>query len=162
MLAALAALLCEDSDSGRAWQEDAAIFPLTSAPWLGNSELPQNLARRIRRLCLSPRLAKRADFLVSCHHCTLWPTWAYWDCGYILAEQRPGVRETPAALRGPGSVVLPFFVPNPKPRRCIMLRFLLSSRFLRLRYRLNSLAERLASILTLAAVFFMAFVGVMA
>ena len=43
-----------------------------------------------------------------------------------------------------------------------MLRFLLSSRFLRLRYRLNSLAERFASILTLAAVFFMAFVGVMA
>ena len=43
-----------------------------------------------------------------------------------------------------------------------MLRFFLSSSFLRLRYRLNSLAERLASILTLAAVFFMAFVGVMA
>ena len=40
------------------------------------------------------------------------------------------------------------------------LRFLLSSRYLRLRYRLQPLAERSASILTLAAVFFMAFVGV--
>lgn len=43
-----------------------------------------------------------------------------------------------------------------------MLKFLLSSRFLRLRYRINSLAERSASILALAAVFFMAFVGVTA
>lgn len=43
-----------------------------------------------------------------------------------------------------------------------MLRFLLSSRFLRLQYRINSLAERSASILTLSTVFFMAFVGVMA
>ena len=43
-----------------------------------------------------------------------------------------------------------------------MLRFLLSSRFLRLRYRINSLAERFASVLALAAVFFMAFVGVTA
>ena len=137
----------------------ATTFPLTFAPWLGNSGVPQNLARRIRRLCLSPRLAKRADFLVSCHHCTLWPTWAYWDCGYILAEQRPGVRETPAALRGPGSVVLPFFVPNPKPRRCIMLRFFLSSRFLRLRYRLSSFLVVLTRSIGKAAL--VAFLGVL-
>ena len=78
-------------------------------------------------------------------------------------KQRPDVRETQAALSGPGSVVSVFFcTPIPKPDRCIMLRFFLSSSFLRLRYRLNSLAERLASILPLAAVFFMAFVGVMA
>lgn len=43
-----------------------------------------------------------------------------------------------------------------------MLRFFLSSRYLRLRHRLLSLAERSASILALAAVFFMAFVGVTA
>lgn len=41
------------------------------------------------------------------------------------------------------------------------LQFLLSSRFLRFRYRLQSLAERSASVLALAAVFFMAFAGVM-
>ena len=29
-------------------------------------------------------------------------------CGYILAEQRPDVRETQAASFGPGSVVPPF------------------------------------------------------
>ena len=43
-----------------------------------------------------------------------------------------------------------------------MLRFFLSSRYLRLRHRLLSLAERSASVLALAAVLFMAFLGVAA
>ena len=42
-----------------------------------------------------------------------------------------------------------------------MLRFFLSSRYLRLRYRVLSFAERSASVLALAAVFFMVFVGVL-
>ena len=271
---ALAALLCEDSDSRRAWQEDAATFPLTSAAWLGTFALePRNSSTKVcqhlkrgsffsvrtlekygvysvisgresanripckgeyagrsstvssSRPFLRPaegqhrkidevsmfhicttsrttrafhRIQSRINFLpltsaapfgnsgvpqtvigvsvaspcpkqeeksgVSCFLPPLHPLafMGLWDCGYILAEQRPDVRETQAAYHRPGSVVLPFFVPNPKTVRCVVLRFFLSSRFLRLRYRLNSLAERSASILTLAAVFFMAFVGVMA
>lgn len=140
----------------------AATLPLTFSPWLGNSGLPRNSARRSRRLCRAPHDEKSG---FSCFLPPLRPLafMGLWDCGYILAERRPGVRETPAALHWPGSVVSAFFcTPIPKQCRCIMLRFLLSSRFLRLRYRLNSLAERFASVLALAAVFFMAFVGVTA
>ena len=32
----------------------AATFPLTSSPCLGNSDLPQNVGRRSRRLCRAP------------------------------------------------------------------------------------------------------------
>ena len=49
-----------------------------------------------------------------------------------------------------------------KSERFPMLRFFLSSRYLRLRHRLLSLAERSASVLALAAVLFMAFLGVAA
>ena len=133
---------------------------LTSAPILGNLSFPKS-NKACRSLRQRPTLEKRAAFSVSAteRKRAVSPV----GCGYILAEQRPGVRETPAALHWPGSVVSAFFcTPIPKQCRCIMLRFLLSSRFLRLRYRLNSLAERFASVLALAAVFFMAFVGVTA
>lgn len=43
-----------------------------------------------------------------------------------------------------------------------MFHIITTSRTTRALYRLQSLAERFASVLTLAAVFFMAFVGVMA
>ena len=140
---------------------DAATFPLTFSAWLGNSELPQN------RLGVSvafavPHTTKRADFLVSCHSCTLWPSWAF---GIAVTYWRNNVLMF-VRLRRPcraGERCSAFFCAQSQNRlRCVVLRFLLSSRFLRLRYRLNSLAERFASILTLAAVFFMAFVGVMA
>ena len=139
----------------------AATFPLTFSAWLGNSELPQN------RLGVSvafavPHTTKRADFLVSCHSCTLWPSWAF---GIAVTYWRNNVLMF-VRLRRPsraGERCSAFFCAQSQNRlRCVVLRFLLSSRFLRLRYRLNSLAERFASILTLAAVFFMAFVGVMA
>lgn len=139
----------------------AAIFPLTSAAWLGNSELP-NYVRRSRRLCRAPHVEKSG---FSCFLPPLHPLafMGLWGCGYILAENNVLMF---ARLRRPyvsrGALFPPFFVPNPQLRRCIMLRFFLSSHFLRLRYRLQSLAERSASILTLAAVFFMAFVGVTA
>lgn len=140
---------------------DAATFPLTFSAWLGNSELPQN------RLGVSvafavPHTTKRADFLVSCHSCTLWPSWAF---GIAVTYWRNNVLMF-VRLRRPsraGERCSAFFCAQSQNRlRCVVLRFLLSSRFLRLRYRLNSLAERFASVLALAAVFFMAFVGVMA
>ena len=53
---------------------------------------------------------------------------------------RPDVRETQAALCWPGSVFSLFLCPIPKQHRCPMFfRFFLSSRWLRLRYRLLSL-----------------------
>lgn len=143
----------------------AAIFPstaLTSGPSFGHAGVP-NLVRRSRRLCHSPQSGEKSGF--SCFLPPVRPLafLGLQGCGYILAEQRPDVRETQAALLEPGSVVSAFFCAQPsKSSRCIMLRFLLSSRFLRFRYRLQSLAERSASVLTLAAVFFMAFAGVTA
>ena len=136
---------------------------LTSGPSFDHTKAPQNSARRSRRLCHTPLCGKKSGF--SCFLPPLRPLafLGLWGCGYILAEQRPGVRETPAALHWPGSVVSAFFCAQlPKQCRCHMFRFFLSSRFLRFRYRLQFLAERSASVLVLAAVFFMAFVGVTA
>lgn len=119
----------------------AAIFPstaLTSGPSFGHAGVP-NLVRRSRRLCHSPQSGEKSGF--SCFLPPLRPLafLGLQGCGYILAEQRPDVRETQAALLEPGSVVSAFFCAQPsKSSRCIMLRFLLSSRFLRFRYRLVS------------------------
>mgnify|MGYP000548482471 CR=1 FL=1 len=49
-----------------------------------------------------------------------------------------------AASFGPGSVFRLFLCPNPKPKEAPMLRFFLSSRYLRLRHRLLSLLITLA------------------
>ena len=125
MLPALAALLCKDSDSRRAWQEDAATFPMTSLACFGNSEVPQNLVRRSRRLCRAPHVEKSgfSRFLPPLHLLAVWPLGLRLHIG---GKQRPDVRETQAALRGPGSLVSAFFVAQfLKSRRCIMLRFFL-------------------------------------
>ena len=90
---------------------DAATFPLTFSAWLGNSELPQN------RLGVSvafavPHTTKRADFLVSCHSCTLWPSWAF---GIAVTYWRNNVRVFVRPRRpctGRGALFPPFFVPN--------------------------------------------------
>ena len=64
-----------------------------------------NQTRRSRRLPCAPHSEKSGIFCF-CHQCTS-GSWAF-GCGYILAEQRPEVRETQAALFEPGSVVPPF------------------------------------------------------
>lgn len=79
---------------------------LTSSAACGSLELP-NYRRRSRRLCVAPQREKSGS---SCF-CRLSTSWGV---GYILAEQRPGVREAPAAFDKPGSVVPPFLFPNPE------------------------------------------------
>ena len=102
--------------------------------WFSN--LPQTV-EGVADALSSPKLVQKSGHFCFCHQRA---TGASCGRGYILAEQRPGVRETPAAFDGPGSVVLPFFVPSPlKPSRFPMFRFFLSSRYLRLRHRLLSL-----------------------
>ena len=95
---------------------------LTSGPSFDHTKAPQNSARRSRRLCHTPLCGKKSGF--SCFLPPLRPLafLGLWGCGYILAEQRPGVRETPAALHWPGSVVSAFFciLNPPKQCRCFM------------------------------------------
>ena len=79
---------------------------LTSSAACGSLELP-NYRRRSRRLCVAPQREKSGSFCF----CRLSTSWGV---GYILAEQRPGVREAPAAFDKPGSVVPPFLFPNPE------------------------------------------------
>lgn len=78
---------------------------LTGLPMWSMMKLP-NYRRRSRRLCHSPLFGKKSGFSCFCHQNTSK------GVGYILVEQRPGVREAPAAFDKPGSVVLPFFISN--------------------------------------------------
>ena len=128
-------------------------FPLlTFSVVSGNTDLPQNLARRIRclyhaphgekfgLLCFSQQIARGVS--------SGW--FRYWR------KQRPDVRETQAALLGPGSVVFAFFCSQiPKSSRCSMIRFLLSSRWTRFQYRflfqLSNLAGHTAATVALGA-----------
>lgn len=73
-----------------------------------------NKVRRSRRLCAAPQCEKSGLFCFCQQSATgVFCTWCY-----NLAEQRPGIRENPAALPWPGSVVSPFFVPQiPKQGR---------------------------------------------
>ena len=75
---------------------------LTSAPILGNLSFPKP-KEACRSLRQRPTLEKRAAFSVSAteRKRAVSPV----GCGYILAQQRPDVRETQAASFGPGSVV---------------------------------------------------------
>lgn len=118
---------------------------LTSPVPFGNAGLPQTV-EGVADALSSPKLVQKSGHFCFCHQRA---TGASCGRGYILVEQRPDVRETRAAFDGPGSVVLPFFVPFPlKPSRFPMLRFLLSSRWTRFQYRLVS---SLRSILCRAA-----------
>lgn len=78
----------------------SAVRGLTPSLSSGNLNFPNN-ERRHRRLCLS-QADEKSGVSCFCHRCTSA------GCGYILAEQRPGVREAPAASRWPGSVVPSF------------------------------------------------------
>lgn len=76
------------------------IFPppsplLTSAPTLGTLNFPKHY-KACRSLRQRPTLEKRAAFSISAteRKRAVSPV----GCGYILAEQRPDVRETQAAL----------------------------------------------------------------
>lgn len=77
-----------------------------------------NLTRRNRSLLPVPSWRTMTAFFVSCHQCILFS-----GCGYILARQRPGVREAPA-VRKTGERCLAFFVFNPNLTRCLMSRLL--------------------------------------
>jgi hypothetical protein len=113
----------------------AATFLLTSGRGFGNAGLPQTV-EGVADALFSPKLVQKSGHFCFCHQRA---TGASCGRGYILAGQRPGVRETPAAFDGPGSVVLPFFVPSPlKNVEVPMFRFLLSSRWTRFQYRLVS------------------------
>ena len=114
---------------------------LTSAPILGNLSFPKP-KEACRSLRQRPTLEKRAAFSVSATERKRAVPPA--GCGYILAEQRPDVRETQAAFKCRGALFPPFFVQKSQNLRCSMLRFFLSSHYLRLRHRLLSLLITLA------------------
>ena len=77
---------------------------LTSSAACGSLDFP-NDERPCRSLCPSQAGDNRGVFCF-CHPIT------FTGVGNILAEQRPGVREAPAASHRPGSVVSPFFIPK--------------------------------------------------
>ncbi len=87
--------------------------PLTGRPFCRRLNFP-NLTRRNRSLLPVPSWRTMTAFFVSCHQCILFS-----GCGYILARQRPGVREAPA-VRKTGERCLAFFVFNPNLTRCLM------------------------------------------
>ena len=109
---------------------------LTSLVPFGNAGLPQT-TQGVADAFRVPHTLEKSGHFCFCHQLA---TGVPCGRGYILAEQRPDVRETQAALCRPGSVVLPFFcaLQPLKLHRCSMLRFFLSSRYLRLRHRLFS------------------------
>ena len=74
---------------------------LTSAPILGNLSFPKSNTA-CRSLRQRPTLEKRAAFSVSAteRKRAVSPV----GCGYILAEQRPGVREAPAVSLDRGAL----------------------------------------------------------
>lgn len=135
----------------------AATFPLTSAAWLGNSDLPQNVGRRSRRLCRAPHGEKSGfSCFVSNPARGASSGWCY-----ILTGQRP-VSVRTGGLPTTGERCSVFFCAQIPKSRCSMFHIITTSRTTRALHRLQFLAERSASILALAAVFFMAFVGVTA
>lgn len=77
---------------------------LTLPGSFGNSGLPQTV-EGVTDALSSPKLVQKSGHFCFCHQRA---TGVSCGRGYILAEQRPGVRETPAAFDGPGSVVLLF------------------------------------------------------
>lgn len=135
-------------------QKQAALtYLLTARPVLGILIFP-NQTRRNRRHCRAPHGEKYGLFCYR-HQCISL------GCGYILVEQRP-VSVRTGGLPTTGERCSVFFCAQIPKSRCSMFHIITTSRTTRALYRLQSLAERFASVLALAAVFFMAFVGVMA
>ena len=88
-----------------------------------------------------PHLVKRAVIFVSATNALqVHPV----DVVIYWRGQRPDVRETQAAFKCRGALFPPFFVQKSQNLRCSILRFFLSSRYLRLRHRLLSLLITLA------------------
>ena len=93
--------------------------------WL--SGLPQNLARRSRRLCRAPH-DEKSGFSCFCHQRA---TGASCGRGYILADQRPVSVRTGGLARAGERCFAFFCVQIPKSSRFFMIRFFLSSRSIR-------------------------------
>lgn len=104
---------------------------LTSPVCFGNAGLPQNRVRRNRRLYLSPQFGKKCGL-----SCFVSKPATGASCGwcYILAGQRPVSVRTGGLTRAGERCPAFFCTQPPKPCRFPMLRFFLSSRYLRLRH----------------------------
>jgi len=70
------------------------------------------IGKACRSLRQRPHAEENRGVSCFCHHCTIGLSCG---CGYILAEQRPDVRETQAALPGRGALFRLFCFPIPKP-----------------------------------------------
>ena len=109
-----------------------SLRPLTRARCLGQTELPQTV-QGVTDAFTVPHAVKRAVFFSASNTREVYPLRGaiHWR------KQRPGVRETPAALHWPGSVVSAFFVsliplnsagascipsPFPTPRPAVAVR----------------------------------------
>lgn len=81
-----------------------SLRPLTRARCLGQTELPQTV-QGVTDAFTVPHAVKRAVFFSASNTREVYPLRGaiHWR------KQRPGVRETPAALHWPGSVVSAFF-----------------------------------------------------
>ena len=94
-----------------------SLRPLTRARCLGPTEIPQTV-QGVTDAFTVPHAVKRAVFFSASNTREVYPLRGaiHWR------KQRPGVRETPAALHWPGSVVSAFFciLNPPKQCRCFM------------------------------------------
>lgn len=129
---------------------------LTPARIPGNLTFPKHY-KACRSLRQRPTLERIAAFLVSATEAPRafcpWDAVTYWRNNVLMF-----VRLRRLYL-GRGALFRLFLFPIPKLSRWLMLRFLLSSRGLRLRYRLVSLAERSFSVLLLASILLAGFVA---
>lgn len=106
--------------------------------WLAG--IPQNITRRIRRLCHSPQFGKKSGLSCFCQQ----PARGIpFERSSILAEQRPASVRTGGLVMAGERCSAFFCVQTPKHHRYFMSDFLIFRRFLRLPYRSLSLRPEL-------------------
>ena len=113
---------------------------LTSGRGFGNSDVPQTKQGVTDAFPVPHTVEKSGLFCfvsniatgISCGRC------------YILTEHVPMIVRLGRPCFGRGACSVFFYASIPKQSRCHMLRFFLSSRYLRLRHRLLSLLTTLA------------------
>ncbi len=135
----------------------AATFPLTSSPWLGTFAVePRNSYVKVCQHLKHGFFDVRTLEKYGVYSVISGREWANRiPCKGEYARRSRTVSSSRPFLR-PAEGQLEKYVRFP------MFHIITTSRTTRALHRFQSIAERSASILTLAAVFFMAFVGVMA
>ena len=121
---------------------------LTSPSALGNTDLPQT-RQGVTDASLCPKQVRKSGLF-----CFVSNPATGASCGrcYILAEHVSDSVRAGRPCLGRGACSVFFCAPIPKQDRFPMIRFILSSRFLRFKYRLSSLAWRVFPLFMLAVI----------